>query len=503
MTCDVVLQRASIFAIKEETTAGTLVIPSAGSDFIPLKKGFTMEPAFEILNSDELVNDEGQAKGVLGLQSVSGTHGAYAKTSEVAGTEPDVGLLFESCLGGVSTEGTEYSTTTSSTTSLIKLSSGGSAKEVGEAVMVKDTVNGFSIRNIDDISTNDLSLNFNLSNAPGTGIGTGKAVLYKPGTSHPAFSAWMYNGNVGAVQAAAGCRVSGITMNFEAGQQAEVEFTYEGSKYYYNPIVITSSNNKFDITDDDVTDTAVVIPVGIYDGISLASEIQTSLNDLTGSSEVYTCVYNNATGKFTIATATSSTFSILWSTGTSAASSIGGTIGFVVSSNDTGALTYTSDNAQSYVAGYTPSYDDATNLVVKNAEFFLGDATDNICKCARSISLQISTPVTNIESICSESGIQEKTILSRDVVMSVEMLLNKHDVLAFNRMKSNTGLKAMLNLGPKTAGGDWVPGKCLNVYLRNATVSKFTTTGEDFVLMSLELKGFVTSSSKDLYINMI
>mgnify|MGYP001568285568 CR=1 FL=1 len=501
MTCDVVLQRGSVFAIKEETTAGTLIVPTAGTDFIPLKSGFAMEFSVEELASEELLNDEGSAKGLSGFESVSGTHGAYLKTSEVAGTAPDAGLLFESCLGDTSVETTEYLTTAASTVSLVKLASGGSSKEDGEAIMVKDTTNGYSIRNIDSISTNDLSINFNLDAAPATGLGIGKAVLYKPGSTHKSFSAWLYNGNGGVLQAAAGCRVSGITMNFAAGQQADVEFTYEGAKYYLNPIVITASTDTFNITDDDVTDAAITVPAGIYDPIDLATAIAAALN-ASASTEVYTCVYSNVTGKFTIATATSTVFSILWNTGTDVAQSIATKIGFTTAADSTGALTYTSSNAQSYAAGFTPSYDNAGNIVVKDAEFFMGDATDNLCRCARTISIAISTPTTNLESICSETGIQEKVILSREVTLTAELVVNKYDVMLFNKLKNNTGLKAMVNIGPKSAG-NWVPGKCVNVYLRNATVSQHTVSGDDFVLLNVTLKGFVTSTSKDLYINMI
>jgi len=502
MTCDVVLQRGSVFAVKEETTAGTLVVPGAGSDFIPLKSGFAMEYSVEELVSDELLNDEGRAKGLAGFESVSGTHGAYAKGSGTSGVAPDADLLYESCLGGRSLASTEYNTVASSTTTLIKVDTGeGATFEAGEALIIQDATNGYSIRNIDSISSNDLTINFALSNAPGTGIDLGKALLYKGGSDHPSFSAWLYNGNGGAVQAAAGCRVSGLTMNFNAGQQAEVEFTYEGSKYYFNPIVITTgTNDSFDITDDAVTDANIIIPAGIYDPMDLAEAIQTALN--AASTEDYTCVYSNTTGKFTMATATSAVFSILWNTGSLAADTIGTSIGFLVAADDTGALTYTSDNAVSLAAGYTPSYDNADNIVVKDAELFIGDQTDNLCRCARTVSLQIGTPLTNIESICSETGIQEKTILSREVTMTAELLVNKYDVLFLNKLKNNEGLKAMLNVGPKSAG-NWVKGKCLNVYMANATVVTSTPTGDDFLLMNVTLKGYVSSTTKDVYINFV
>ena len=41
------LQRASVLAIKEETTVGELIEPTAGSDFIPLRPGSTIDTEFD------------------------------------------------------------------------------------------------------------------------------------------------------------------------------------------------------------------------------------------------------------------------------------------------------------------------------------------------------------------------------------------------------------------------------------------------------------------------
>ena len=145
-------QRATIFAIKEETTVGVPVLPTAGSDFIPLRAGFTVTANVEELTSDELVNDIGATKGAVGKESPTGSHPIYLKHSETEGVAPEYGLLIESCLGAKSTAAAEFDTVAGSTTSVLNVGAGeGATFEVGEAVLVKEA-GSYAIRNISSIS---------------------------------------------------------------------------------------------------------------------------------------------------------------------------------------------------------------------------------------------------------------------------------------------------------------------------------------------------------------
>jgi hypothetical protein len=96
------INKSSVFAIREEVTAGTLIAPSAGSQFVPLKDGYEMNFEVKTLDNEELLNDIGKGKSFAGLESVTGTHEAYAKNSGVVATAPQLGLLYESVLGGES-----------------------------------------------------------------------------------------------------------------------------------------------------------------------------------------------------------------------------------------------------------------------------------------------------------------------------------------------------------------------------------------------------------------
>jgi len=86
--------------------------------------------------------------------------------------------------------------------------------------------------------------------------------------------------------------------------------------------------------------------------------------------------------------------------------------------------------------------------------------------------------------------------------MTTTLLLSKFDVKIFDKLKQNKSLSAMLNLGPKS-GGNWVPGKCGNIYLSNATVTQHNISGDDIVVVEVAIKGYVTSTLKDVYVNFV
>lgn len=504
------LQKATVFAIKEETTVGTPVSPAAAGDFIPLKTGFSLSPNLEELTSDEISNNLGQTKSYVGKETPSGSHGIYLKHSEVEGTAPEYGLLIESALGGKETAGAEYNTVAGSTASVVNVDTGeGASYSVGEALLLKDGTNGYSIRNISSISTDALSVNFNLGTAPGVGVELGKSILYYPTTTgHPTFTSWMYRANSACIEMMAGCKTSSMSMNFTAGQQAECDFSYEGTAYYFNPIVITATNKFIDITDDSGT-VLVTLTEAVYkDPIEFAAHVDSvaSAALLASGGDDFSCTYDSSTGKFTMATTTGTLMSILWKTGTKGADNtdthVGTTMGYSDAADDTGALSYTSDSALSYVAGYTPSYDNADNVIVKSAELLIGDASDNVCRKASNVSISIDTPSVDSDSICSASGLYEKVASGRSVTMTASIILAAHEAHIYNKFLNATTTQAMLNIGPKS-GNNWVAGKCVNIYFGNATISTFATGGDDFVTMEISVKGFITSTLQDVYINFI
>lgn len=496
------LTRASSFAIKEEVTAGTYLAPSLGADFVPLRPGNELNFEPEILESDELLNDIGATKGLIGKEAVSGSHSAYLRHSGVEGQEPELGVLWESIMGSKAIAVSEYDTIVGSSATVLKVDTGeGVNFQAGQPLLIKDASNGYSIRNVKSVTGDDIELNFALSVAPGVGVNLGKAVLYIPSASgHPTFSTTKYLGNGFGIESSAGNTVTEASVSADANGFGEVEFSFEGTKYLYNSIAITASNKFLDVTDDSGT-FAVSVSETIYaTPIDLAAALEASLN--AASVEDYTVVYNNSTGKFTIASATTVVLSLLWNTGTNAANSIGTKLGFLVAADDTGALAYTSDNAQSYAASLTPSYDSADQIIIKGAELFIGNQSDNICICAQSVSLTVSKEVEDVDCICEETGVLEKIPTARSAEMTVTAVLKQYDAALLDALLKNKGLGSMFNAGPKV-GGNWAAGKCFNAYLRNCTVSAYSNTGDSFLQIEITLKGYVTSVSKDIYLGFV
>jgi hypothetical protein len=208
------LNRASIFAVKEETTAGVYAPPTSATNFLPLRPGNEAKYEPEQIENDELLNDIGSAKSATGKEKTSGTHSAYLRHSGVEGQEPQLGVMWESIFGDKYVMATEYDTVSSSTTTLIKVNTGEGANfRQGQALLIKDSV-GYSIRNIKSISGDDLTLNFALSSAPASGINLGKAVVYLPvAQGHPVFSTTKYLGNGFAKEVTAGNTVTEASIN--------------------------------------------------------------------------------------------------------------------------------------------------------------------------------------------------------------------------------------------------------------------------------------------------
>lgn len=491
------LQRASIFALKKETNPGEYLKPSAGSEFVPLRPGGALNFTPEQLDSDELLNDIGAAKSFVGKETVEGSHPAYLKHSGVEGQEPELGVLYESLMGSKEVAASEFTALTGSTVNLIKVTDGNDFIQ-GQALLIKDASNGYSIRNVKEISGNDLILNFSLPFAPAAGVNLGKAITYLPvAQGHPTFSTTKYLGNGYAIEASAGNTVTEMSLTADANGFGEVEFSFQGTKYFYNPIEIGAARF-LDFTTDSGT-YAASVPSAIYKTpIELASALETSMNSL--SPEACTVTWSNSTGKFTIA-ADSVLFEILIPTGANFPNAIALSMGFS-STDKTGAVSYVSENEKTYTSALTPSYDNVDAIIIKGAELLIGNQIDNACICAQSVSLTVGKEVEDVDCICEETGIKEKIATARTVEMSVTAVVSKHDAALLDALLKNKSISACLNAGPKS-GGNWIPGKCYNHYLQNCTVSAYTTTGDSFIQAEFTLKGFVTSTGKDLYINFV
>jgi len=494
---------ASVMASKLEIIQGVPVSPTAGTDFIALQSDFSVTPSFNNLESAELTGSIGKAKGVKGIEEPTVSMSHYLRASGTEGTAPDYADFLVSAFGSTAARATQRSTTTGSTVSAVILSTGGSEFQRGDAILVKHASNTYEIRNVLSVSTNTLTLAQNLLVAPLTGVGTGKNVAFRPENSgHPTHTLWFYMGNVvaGAVQMMAGARCVSMNTDITAGEFISTSFSLEGTSYFYDPIEIAATDIYLDF--DDGTARAAALTAKMYkDPYELAEAIQAAMQALTG--DVITVSYNDSTGKYTIAS-TGVTLSLLWNTGVNTANTIGDKIGFLTAADDTAALTYTSDNAVSKAAPYTPSYNAADPLVAKSNEVLFGSLGSQVtCFQAATVSISLENSKQNLISICADSGVAASVFSGRTVSVQLKSLVDSHQAEFFRNFRKNQKVLFTYNGGEKS-GGNWVPGKCINMHSPTMVIDEVTLTDESgLVGLDLKLSAYVESGLGEFYLNFL
>lgn len=497
--------KTTVLSVKAEVTEGTPVAPASATDFIAAQDDLTMAPEPNVLENAELKPSLGKSKPIIGTVKGTASFSHYLRHSGVEGQAPNYSALLKAAFGAQDTEATEYNTVSSSTTSLIKVDTGEGAQfRRGQALLIKDGTNGYSIRPVHSISNDDLTIGFNLASAPASGVNLGKAVTFYPADSgHQTLTAWGYMGNGGAVQMVAGARVTEVGIEASAGELINASYTLEGSSYYFNPITIASADRYLDFTDDNGTFAAAVTAKVYETPHHLAEALQTAML-AADPLETFTVTYSNTTGKFTIATSTSALLTLKWNTGANTANTIGDKIGFSVAADDSSATSYTSDNAISFAAPYTPSYDSADPLAAKSHSVLVGDATDNSCFQASSISISLGTPRSDIASICADSGVSGSIVNERTCTISLTALLNQYDADKIKRLLSGTETRFAYIFGEKS-GGNWAAGKSGCFYAPTCTVTSYSLTDADgLIALELELQTYVNSTGDgEVYLSFV
>lgn len=504
-----VSNRNTVAALTVEATEGVPVAPASATDgFFAIHDGFTMNVEYEEIENPALSGSLGQSKTTKGILSSSAEFSEFFKHSGTEGVEPSVGPATQATLGAKTVNATEYNTIAGSTqgtataAGTIVVDTGeGVNFERGQTVLIKDGVNGYSLRPILSISGDTLTLGFNLLKpAPALGVDLGKAITYKPADSgHVPVSIWNYVGNEGFVSTLAGGRVSGLAISGIVGANIISTYTLEGSKYFFDGIDITASTKYLDFTDDQGTVAVVVTEKYYQDPHELATAYTEAMNNAT--TETHLVEYLDATGEFKISTSTSAVLSLLWNTGTNTANTVGAKLGFSVAADDTGATEYTADSPQDYSAPYSPTYDSSEGLVFKNMEVLVGDFKDSNCFEGTEISLNVTNTIAPLDSYCSETGRTGLRITAREVTATVKYRVSKYDVDKHRRLRENDNIQLFVGVGEKS-GGNWVPGKTGTIYLPTATIQSIdSATEDDLIVFTLNLKAYVANSLGEVYIN--
>jgi hypothetical protein len=493
--------RNTVLALVAETTEGTPVAPSSGANFIRAQEDLDVASSFDTLTNAELSGSLGQAQPILGLENPSATFSHYLRHSGTEGQAPNYKHLLRAAFGTEVVAGTQYTTASSSTQSVIKVGSGnGTHFERGQALLIKGTT--YSIRPVLSVATDDLNLGFSVASAPSSGVGLGKAILYKPAnTGHETLTLWSYRANRGAIEMVAGCRVTQMQVDFTAGQFINTKYKLDGVGYYYNPIEITTSTKYIDFL-DDATTRAATVATGVYRSpVELASAIAAAMNGL-GSSNTFTCTYSSTAGTFTL-TSNGSTLTLKWNTGTNTANSIASKIGFSTAADSSSALTYTG-SAISLSAPYTPSYDSALPLAAKDNELLIGTSTDTVNLAASKVSFTLDDTRKGLDDVTAVSGRSGSILNGRKATVQVTAYLSQYDAAKFDKFKNGTNAQFLYNFGTKS-GGNWVAGTCGSLFLPTAVITGHKVSSADGVLvLEMTLEAYVDSSGNgEVYLNFL
>lgn len=481
--------RKSVMAVKKETTTGTIVYPTSGADYVALQDDVSMKPAFDTVDNNELSSSVGIRAAILGLEKPEFSFSHYVRHSGAEATDPSFIEFLEGAFGEKVAAISEFDTVAGSTAgttaaaAVVNVDTGeGTNYERGKAILIKDPTNGYSIRNVHSVSSDALTLGFNLATAPGTGVNLGRPILLKPNDSAPTLSTHLYTGNGGAYQLMAGGRVSSADISVESGSPVNCAYSLAGVAYYFDPINITASTKYLDFTDDAGTHAAVVAVATYKDPHELAAALQQAIDDVTTTTPTVT--YSNSTGKFTIKT-TGTVLTLKWNTGTNTANSIATKIGFSTAADSSGTAAttgYTSATAQSWVSPYTPSADSNTDpVVVKAHEVMIGDFSDYGCAGVRKFDFSLKNDLVDVPDLCTASGIGDKLLSKRTCEAKVVLNLTRHDADKFRRFRTGADIRFAYNGGVKSAG-NWIAGRCFNLYMPDAKITDYQITDTDSVV---------------------
>jgi hypothetical protein len=159
----------------------------------------------------------------------------------------------------------------------------------------------------------------------------------------------IYTGTVTATQISVS-QLDAITVNtgtltvdeyINAGSNVTIDGDNEVFKVFGDTVTIEAGvNDDLDWTENGSTKTAD-LDADDYTPTELAAEIQAEMR-AAGNANT-TATYSSTTKKITIANSTLTTLTFLWSSGANTATTCGRALGFNVTADDTGALTYTAD----------------------------------------------------------------------------------------------------------------------------------------------------------------
>lgn len=225
--------------LMKEVTEGAYLTPSGATKFLaPLADGVELTPAKELLERNVLTSSIGKITPRTGMKSVSGALSTEARTSGIAGIEPQYGVLVESAMGAVRTNTSVVTTKASgNTATVLQIQDADIAKfNIGDIILVKQS-GAYHVSPITAKSTGTGTATITLLVAHPSGDCTDSVTIekfvtyYTANSGHPTLSVSKYVEDA-RLEQAAGCRVKSMELNnFSTGQLADLKFSFEGLSF--------------------------------------------------------------------------------------------------------------------------------------------------------------------------------------------------------------------------------------------------------------------------------
>lgn len=133
-------------------------------------------------------------------------------------------------------------------------------------------------------------------------------------------------------------------VRISVGDNVEIDANDECYRVFADEVTIeTGVNDKLDWYEYDTSSTEMTatLTAGEYTPAELAAHVQTKMR--AAGDDNTTVTYNSITRKITIANSTLDVFELWWESGTNSATTCGEALGFSITIDDVGALTYTAD----------------------------------------------------------------------------------------------------------------------------------------------------------------
>lgn len=259
----IMIKRNTKFAVVEEVTEGTLVIPTLATDFLQtLSDGAELNPAQELVNRSVYAASIGQPTPKTTIRSATATIPVELRAGETEGAAPEYDLLLESGMGAKK-QSTASTTKTGNTASQLEIEDADISKyAVNDIIMVKEA-GAFHISAISAVDATPGFANIQLQRAAGGAFSDNVEIaavtqytVANSGHKSLSVTKWLEDARR---EHGIGMKVTNITLNnFTTGALPDLSFGLEGLNYDFGLQALPVT------PDFDVTSPAAVLGAKLF-----------------------------------------------------------------------------------------------------------------------------------------------------------------------------------------------------------------------------------------------